>query len=153
MESGPQNYNVRVRRPPPESSSDSKLPAVSIVAKHSMAPLPPVLLRLKLLRPAGIQTDEHGVVTSLGDGGAKSEGLLQPNDRIVGYAGVFDESPCEVSILRHDSDLTEALHAHGMLPSDGDSPCFQLLKVPVRRNTDGLGLVMAGLQVQDVTGR
>jgi hypothetical protein len=117
---------------------------------------PPVLLRLKLLRGgAGIKTDSVGSVTSVGGGAAQREGVVQVHDRVVGDAFTIPTTPCEISVLRQDDDLAEALISHGMLTTTrAATPCFQQLKIPIRRDdTSGLGLVMSGLQVQELCGR
>lgn len=110
-----------------------------------------VALRVKLprglddtnLEPPSTSTSTEGEVVVIGlCGRAAKDALLQVGDRIQMDATQLkqlrDQRKCEVTLVRDDATLMNALRSHGMLDKrNGDAvPCFLLLKLPLRHEAE-----------------
>ena len=123
-------------------------------------------LRVKLLRGFdGIDLATMGapLISSL-TGRAASDGLLKIGDCAHLSNSELEQlqaKRCEVTFLRQDAALVDALVEHGALEKPSESEkhirCFRVLKAPVRCEEDGgesgrVGIETSGLRVAAVSG-
>ncbi|KAL1526641.1 hypothetical protein AB1Y20_015345 [Prymnesium parvum] len=128
---------------------------------------PSLTLLARLKRgPAGfgIDVSSDGTIVSVAKGGqAEIDGLVRASDRIVEVAGeplggrtlgsmlggVKPFEAVEIALVRPDGELVRQLQAHGLAVA---GVAYRMVKVPVRRGPEGMGIELVGSMVRLLSG-